>query len=210
MARILIATVPVLGHVAPFLPIATALVARGHDVRWYSGAKYRARIEATGARALGYQQARDYDDAKLDDEMPQRTQLRGLAQLKLDMKFFIDAAPGQLGDIRTIQGDFPAQIVLHDPTMIGAHFHYEQGGPPTGVLGVLPMFVSSIDTAPFGLGLPPSATTLGRIRNRALNWMIQNVVFREVQNHWNETRARVNLRPTDYWMDRAVHRSAFS
>jgi hypothetical protein len=72
-----------LGHLAPLLPIARVLIERGHDVRWYSGAKYRARIEATGARPVGYTRARDYDDANVDDAMGhRRAKLRGLAQLK--------------------------------------------------------------------------------------------------------------------------------
>jgi UDP:flavonoid glycosyltransferase YjiC (YdhE family) len=59
MARILVATVPVIGHIVPILPLARELVARGHEVRWYSGRKHAARIEATGARFLSFTQARD-------------------------------------------------------------------------------------------------------------------------------------------------------
>jgi MGT family glycosyltransferase len=209
MARILIATVPVLGHLAPLLPIARSLVTRGHDVRWYSGAKYRARIEATGARPVGYTRARDYDDAKLDEAVPGRAELRGLAQLKQDMKFFIDCAPGQLDDLRALLDSFPAAVVLHDPTMLGGIFSCELGGPPSVVLGVLPLVVSSVDAPPFGLGLQPSATALGRLRNRALHWLVRNVIFRNVQTHWNQTRAGVGLPPTGWWMDHAVQRTAF-
>lgn len=37
MARFLIGTVPVGGHVSPALPIARQLVERGHSVWWYTG-----------------------------------------------------------------------------------------------------------------------------------------------------------------------------
>ena len=37
MARFLLATMPITGHTTPGLPIAQALVARGHDVRVESG-----------------------------------------------------------------------------------------------------------------------------------------------------------------------------
>src|SRR5688572_17487911 len=101
MIRILIATTPAAGHVTPFVPLARALVAQGHDVRWYTGAKYRPLVEASGARFVGYERARDIDDANLDRDFPERGRLRGLAQLKYDMKrVFIDAAPEQLLDIR--------------------------------------------------------------------------------------------------------------
>jgi MGT family glycosyltransferase len=210
MARILIATVPVLGHIAPFLPLARALAERGHEVRWYTGAKYRARIEATGADFSGYRHARDFDDKELDREFPERGRFRGLAQLKFDMKnVFIEAAPGQLADIRALLESFSADVVLHDPGMIGALLHHEQGGPPTGILGIVPMVMSSVDAAPFGLGLLPSATAFGRIRNRALNWFVQNVAFRDVQTRWNHMRKRVNLGQTGWWMDQCKRASFY-
>jgi MGT family glycosyltransferase len=201
MARILIATIPVFGHVAPFVPLARALVASGHEVRWYTGAKYRARVEATGATFVGHTRARDYDDARVDEEFPERARLRGLAQLRFDLGFFISNAPEQLADLRAILATFPADVVLHDMMMIGAHFLFELGGPPTGALGISVLAASSRDTAPFGLGLQPSPSALGRLRNRALNWLVEHVAMREVQSCWNATRARVDLPPTRWWMD---------
>ena len=82
MARILFATVPVIGHINPLLSLARSLVALGHEVRWYSGRKYSARIEATGARFTGYAVARDYDDLQLEQAFPGRTALKGLDQLR--------------------------------------------------------------------------------------------------------------------------------
>ncbi|MBE9182473.1 hypothetical protein IQ268_28390 [Oculatella sp. LEGE 06141] len=50
MARFLIATIPVVGHVSPMLPIAQTLISRGHEVWWYTGALFQERIAAIGAR----------------------------------------------------------------------------------------------------------------------------------------------------------------
>lgn len=208
--RILIATTPALGHVGPFLPIAKALTARGHDVRWYTGAKYRERVEATGAEFVGYSRAREFDDSKLDEYFPDRSRLRGVVQLKHDMKHvFIDAAPNQLEDIRAILKTRPADVVLYDASMVGACLHGEQGGPPGVILGVLPMITSSVDTAPFGLGLEATATMLGRLRNRVLNWLVPHILFRDVQKHWNEMRGRVNLGPTDWWLDHITRATVY-
>ena len=44
MSRFLFATTPADGHTLPALPIARALIERGHSVRWYTGAKYAERI----------------------------------------------------------------------------------------------------------------------------------------------------------------------
>ena len=41
MSRILIGTMPFVGHVNPILAVARRLVERGHDVRWYTGSAFR-------------------------------------------------------------------------------------------------------------------------------------------------------------------------
>jgi UDP:flavonoid glycosyltransferase YjiC (YdhE family) len=209
-ARVLLATFSAAGHVAPFLPLARALVERGYEVLWYTGSKYRTRVEATGAGFTGPERARDLDDARLDEEFPERTRHSGLAQFRFDLKHvFIDSAPGQLADLDAILRRFPADVVLHDPGMLGALLHRERGGPPNIVLGVVPMVMSSTDTAPFGLGLPPSAGFFGRLRNRALNTFVQRIAFRDVQAHWNEMRARLKLGPTGWWMDEAARATCY-
>jgi UDP:flavonoid glycosyltransferase YjiC (YdhE family) len=209
MSRILIATVPVIGHIAPFLPLARALLARGHEVAWYSGHKYRARIERTGARFFGYERAPDYDDAHFDTLYPERARHQGIAQLKFDMKhIFIDAAPGQLTDLKRITQQFPADLLLADPGLIGALFLREQTGRSVGVLGVLPLMLTSDDTAPFGFGLAPGEGSLARLRNRTLHWATQKLVFGEVQRHWQAVRGRLGLPPSGWWLD-SITRASF-
>lgn len=210
MTRILIATTPVAGHVMPFVPLARALVERGHDVRWYTGARYRAQVETSGGRFVGYRRARDIDDGRLDLEFPERGRLSGLAQLKFDMKHvFIDAAPDQLLDIRAMLQSSPADIVIHDATMFGALFHHEQGGPPSLCLGVTPLVLSSGDTAPFGLALEPRTSSLGRLRNRFLNAVVEKLAFRDVQEHWSRTRARIDLPATGWWMNHVTRATLY-
>jgi hypothetical protein len=48
-------------------------------------------------------------------------------------------------------------------------------------LGVLPLTLSSVDTAPYGVGLPPSSSALGRLRNRTLNILVQQVILRAMR-----------------------------
>ncbi len=201
MARILVGTVPVIGHINPLLPIARALVERGHDVAWLTGAKYRARIEATGARWLPTRYAPDYDDAHIDERFPDGKDLRGLARLKFGLKTFVDCGLGQLVDLERVQRYFGADLLLSDPAFIGGFFFRERAGLPQAVLNLVPMLLSSRDTAPWGLGLPPSATFLGRLRNRALNWAVPNLLFRDVQRHWNRTRDLVGLPPAGWLLD---------
>ena len=202
MSQILIATVPVIGHINPLLPLARALVSRGHELRWYSGRKHAARIEATGARFVSYTQARDYDDLQFEKEFPERAALHGLDQLRFDlMRIFIDPAPGQFADIEAIAREWRPAVIVADPTMFGAAFAHERMDIPLATVSVLPCVLRSRDTAPFGLGLPPQPSIIGRLRNAVLNQLVERVVFRGVQKHWQRTRAQVGLGPGVFLFD---------
>src|SRR5689334_4590335 len=202
MARILVGSVPVVGHLNPLVPIVRELCARGHEVRWYTGAKYRAKVEGTGARFAGMTHARDYDDAYIDREFPGRTRLTGLAKLKYDMKHvFIDNGEGQLRDVAAIANAFRPDAMLCEAGCFGMVFHHERSGIPVALLGVIPLARSSIDTAPFGLGLAPDRSAFGRLRNRALNFLVERVLFRDVQAHWNAARERMALPATGWWLN---------
>jgi MGT family glycosyltransferase len=194
MSRILVATVPVVGHIAPLLPLTRGLIARGHEIRWYSGRKHASRIEATGARFVSFVQAPDYDDLEFDSQFPGRSTLKGLDQLRFDLKqIFIDAAPGQLADIEAIASEWRPEVIVADPGMMGAAFAHEKCNYPLVSVSVVPFVLRSRDTAPFGLGLAPSRSLAGRLRNLLLNQFIEHVVFRDVQRHWEQTRARIGL-----------------
>jgi MGT family glycosyltransferase len=202
MSRILVATVSAVGHIAPLLPLARELVRRGHDLQWYSGRKYASRIEATGARFVSFTQAFDYDDLKIDSEFPGRAELKGLDQLRFDLKHvFIDATPGQLADIESITRGWRPDVLLADAVMLGASFAHEKLDIPLVMVSVVPCVLRSRDTAPFGLGMAPSGTLLGRLRNVALNQIIEHFVFRGVQQHWQRTRASVGLPKGEFLFD---------
>jgi UDP:flavonoid glycosyltransferase YjiC (YdhE family) len=196
MARFLIASIPVTGHVNPGLPIARALVRRGHEVWWYTGQKFRASVEATGARYVAMQAAYDYDDGDTDAAFPGRAGHAGLAGLKWDLKhLFYDLLPGQLADLRDILRVFPADALLADTGFLGAGALHELGGPPYAIYGITALTLSSRDTAPFGLALPPDASPLGRLRNKALNALFQHVIFRDVAAYADEVRRTLGLPP---------------
>src|SRR3954453_22369943 len=171
MARILIGTAPIIGHVNPFVPLARALVARGHEVWWTTSATFRESIAATGVRFVPSRPARDFKEFRREDFVAGGAKLQGVAALKVDIKHgFLDNAPRQLRDLQTIRRDFRPDLILGDPGFIGGLFYTELTGTPFAVLNVLPMGLSSRDTAPSGLGLLPDASPLGRLRNHALNW----------------------------------------
>lgn len=198
MARFLLATMPFVGHVNPALPVARRLVARGHEVHFYTGARFRERVEATGARWEPMRAAPDIDDRDLDASFPGRARVDGLARLRYDLKHvFIDAVPGQMDDLRAILRRFPADTILADTGFGGANFLHVLGeAPPVAIFSSGNYSLKSRDTAPFGLGLWPSASLPGRVRNLALDWAFNRLLFRDVNAHANRVRRRIGLSPS--------------
>jgi MGT family glycosyltransferase len=194
MSKFLICTISAIGHVSPALPIARELVDRGHQVCWYTGSEFQAKIESTGAH---FTPAVDLSPEWLAQWMARRNALQGVAQLKFDLKYgFIDAAVQQVKDLTAILRDFPADAILADFCFLGAAWLHEQGGPPWAGFSVSALAFSSRDTAPFGLGIKPDASAFGQFRNRGLNWLTDRVIFREVNAYMNKVRADLGLAPS--------------
>jgi UDP:flavonoid glycosyltransferase YjiC (YdhE family) len=195
MARFLFATIPVPGHTNPALPIARALRQRGHEVRWYAGRKFRAAVEASGAQFLPMDPQLDYDAESLDAAYPGRKGLTGLAGMKWDIKhIFIDAIPAQVAELQRVLKTFPADAILADAGFLGVGALRGEV-PPYAILGISVLTLSSRDTAPFGLALPPDGSRLGRLRNQLLNALFQKLLFRDVNSYMNRTRAAIGLPP---------------
>jgi MGT family glycosyltransferase len=56
--------------------------------------------------------------------------------------------------------------------------------------------MKSADTAPFGLGLKPAASPLGRLRNRALHALIYRTLYRAIDRDYHAMRATLGMEPT--------------
>jgi UDP:flavonoid glycosyltransferase YjiC (YdhE family) len=193
MARFLFCTMPLSGHVNPGLPIARALIERGHEVWWYTGRRFRAAIEAIGARYTPMQATAHTD---LEDYFPDLPKLSGLAAANWGIKrAFVDPMPGQVADLRRVLADFPADVLVSDQVFAGAEALHALGGPPWAMMGISALTLSSRDTAPANTTLRPSASPLGRLRNRALNALINRVVLRDAANHTSYLRWTIGLPP---------------
>ena len=64
---------------------------------------------------------------------------------------------------------------------------------PWAVYGITPLTARSADVAPTGLGLLPRPGVLGRLRNRALNLLVERVVFAGAQRRFTAVRAELGL-----------------
>lgn len=210
MARILIGTFPAVEHVNPFFPLVKALVTRGHEVVWINGRIHQPKVEATGATFMPFVHAFDFNDINSDERDASRMKAGGLKGLKADIKqIFLSNAPAQMRDTDDVARTFKPDIVMVDPCFVGGAWWAEQHHVPYVHFGVLPMGLTSVDTAPFGLGILPQDSALGRLRNRALNWLVQHVLFADVQKYWNQLRVSVGMPTTGWFHDTAAKAHLF-
>ena len=172
MSSIIIASVPIHGHVTPLLGVARHLVARGDRVRFITGARFAEAVTATGASHVPLPADADYDDRMdLNARYPDRAGLKGARALVFDIEhLFVRPSRQQHDAVLGAHARDHADAVLTDPAFTGGAVllgHPRSRRPAVVVCGVLPLSLGSRDTAPYGLGLPP-ARWLNRTRNTAL------------------------------------------
>jgi UDP:flavonoid glycosyltransferase YjiC (YdhE family) len=199
MSRFLFATQPITGHILPGLPIVQELVAQGHQVVWYTGQKFRNKVEATGATFAPFQEAYDYDDSDYDAAFAGRSALKGLEQIKFDfIHLFMKQIGPQHNDIQSLLRNFPADALVADPSILATHAVNEKGGPPHAIYNITVLGIKGRDVAPFGLGMLPLDSALGRLRNRLLYWMASNVIFKPVSDEIGRQAVKVGVAPRKF------------
>ena len=197
MSRFLFATIPAAGHTLPALPIALTLINRGHSVRWYAGAAFADRITAIGA-AFCPMTGDDSSLIGLNEFYPGRREQSGIKKLQFDLLYaFARPMRTYLADLQALLNAESADLVVGDTGFGAGPILAELGGPPFAAFGISVVGFPSRSLAPFGLGLPPSGTAWGRVRNRVLDQLARRVLFRSMTAEVNEIRGSLGLPPTN-------------
>lgn len=177
---ILMAATPIYGHTMPMRAIARKLIERGFDITFVSGSHFREPIEAIGARFHPYSGYSDISEATVNTRFPGRVALAAEELGAYDNEhIFVRAMPSQyesiqlaLKELKERQPGRKVVLMVENgclgtlPSILGA-----PGIKPDAhiTIGVLPLQLSSIDTAPFGTCIPPDSSPAGRERNAILN-----------------------------------------
>lgn len=173
MARFLLTAMPFSGHVAPLAAVAAALVARGHEVRFYTGSAFRERVEAAGAQFVPWRIAPDFDEQNLPATFPRLVGKKGFRQLIINMEdLFVATAPAQLDDVRAEWAREPWDALVSDEASLAPSVIAESIGCRWATVAVLPLHLVSEQGPPPGLGLRPGRTPIGRTRDAALRALI--------------------------------------
>lgn len=193
MSRLLLASTPFAGHIYPTVGLARALVACGHEVVFYTGAKYQAAVEAAGCRFLPFSAATDFDDTDPEASFPaMRTGDGPAAMFSSFREIFFGTAPGQARDIINAHRRKPFDAVVAEMTCFGPMLVHELTGLPWVTFSLSPLGLSG----PSGLPLAPGKGWAGKTRDVALRTVLDLSVNRVMRALHNKARRAVGLSET--------------
>jgi len=171
------------------------LVDAGHEVHWLGSRVFQRQIENTGCVFHPLPAANDFPHAgqTLYEYQPVIASKKGLDQIKAYVKWFFDEVDALQLPFHQLAENVEPDVLIGDPATYSPLFWGERAGKPTVRLEVLPPSLPSVDTAPFGSGLMPGASAMIRLRNRALNYLVDGLLFRGVTAHANRVRRKFGL-----------------
>jgi MGT family glycosyltransferase len=204
MSSYLLCSSPIHGHIVPMLAIARYLVSCGHQVSLLSGSRFHEAIAQTGASPLSLDGRADYDDRTYIEELPERHQHKGIGKIRYDVEtVFVLPLPDQYRALQRALTTIQPDIVVGETAFMGLLALLRTSPahrPPVATVGVLPLAQMSRDAAPFGLGLAPLANPLGRWRNRLLNSLVQQLIFRSTQAQANQLLGELGAPALDVFL----------
>ncbi|KAI1344214.1 glycosyltransferase family 1 protein [Xylariaceae sp. FL0016] len=187
---------PFTGHTSPPLQLAQELISRGYEVLFISSSEFQAGIEKVGA------EWHDFPDAFPPGSLEARGKLPpGPARLLYDQRaIFIDSMPARSQVLRSVlemvrERDPERKVIIVNESCSFAVLPFMYGAPlPKGYdrfpdvvsMNVIPLIVTSHDTAPFGPGLPPDSSEVGRVRNKFMYDLMYAGPFEEMNQYFQE------------------------
>ena len=196
--RILIATMPLDGHLNPLTGLAVHLQNIGYDVRWYTGPSYADKIRKLGIPFYPFQKAREVNQLNLDSEFPERLRMKGtIKRLRFDLNnvFFL-RAPELVSDVKAIYDEFPFDLLLCDAAFTGGLILKKLLNVPVVSMGIGPLGETSKALPPSGLGMEPSNTLSGRLKQDLLRYMVTNFLLKPCTDTYNQVLINHGLNST--------------
>ncbi|KAH8804707.1 putative UDP-glucuronosyltransferase 2A3 [Xylogone sp. PMI_703] len=186
---ILACSTPIIGHLSPFREICRRIIERGYDVTLVTGSAFRPLVEAIGANFVPLEGYADFTEADINVRWAARNDLPpGPEQLLYDIEnIFLNSIPEQTNALqratKILKEAHPGRkiVVLSETSFFGSIALKLGAADPSiaGVVGVglIPIVLSSVDLAPFGLGLPPENSPEGKARYAALRQQFDDLIY---------------------------------
>jgi UDP:flavonoid glycosyltransferase YjiC (YdhE family) len=196
--KFLFASVPADGHFNPLTGIAMHLKAAGHDVRWYTGPSYAAKLERLGILHYPFQRASEINGDNIGTLFPERAKLHGPALIRFDGKHMMVINTGNyFEDIREIDASFPFDALFCDAAFYAMKLVKEKLGKRVCAIGVAPSLETSRDVPPNFVGLKPARTAIGKLIHQGMRAMMELMVLNDVRKLYNQILAAHGLAPIE-------------
>lgn len=185
MARYLLCSPPLRGHVGPIVAIGRDLVERGHHVVMLTGTGFAEAVVAAGLEFEPLGAGADFDERDPETFTPDLDRHRGLALSRYQVQqTFVRPITGQARAVNSLVGRYEYAAVLADGTFAGVLpllARPRTQRPAVIGLGTMPLAQTSVDVPPFNSGLLPGRGPVVRLRNRIANLAARRVIFRSTQ-----------------------------
>ncbi len=178
MARVLFTSSRQAGLVIPLAQIAGAAVAAGHEVWFLSGDAFRDVIEASGAT---------YVQVSYDTERPAPVaapvirSASGVGQIAATLRsLVIEPTEPEFVQVGAVSAELGIDVVVTEQLFVGSlmlALRPRAERPAVLAVGLFPVMLSSADTAPYGLGIPPLDSPLNGPRNALLRFVTGHLLL---------------------------------
>ncbi len=192
--RILFASMPADGHFNPLTGVAEYLGQRGHDVRWYAGPRYAAKVASLGMTCYPYRLATEITGENLHEMFPERAKLKGPKRLSFDLeKFFVANVHNHYCDIAEIRATYPFDVFFCDGAVYAEKLVAERLGVPVFAVALSTVIPDAHGPPPF-FGLRPARTNVGKTVHRVVRAMLTSTMKQGVRTY-NEILTAEGIAP---------------
>lgn len=184
------------GNVPPQLAVMRRLVARGHEVRVLAPRVLEERIAAAGCRFVAYDRAPEHESASPERDLLKDWAARTPLGAAACVRDRVMAGPAQdfAQDVLAVVEEYPADVVVADYLLLGAHLGAERASLRTAALihHIYPLPDPALP--PFGMGFQPARDALGSLRDALMRRMFRRF-YEAARPRLNEVRTALGLAP---------------
>jgi MGT family glycosyltransferase len=200
--RYLFATTDGGGSVPPDMSVVRALVDRGHDVRVLADRVLAPDIAPTGAEHVPWATAPQRGSLAATDTLIRDWEAKSIQQgLMRTVEGVMTGPAGRFAaDVRAELQRRPADVVVANFLLLGAHIAGEAEGVPVAMLVANPFAMPGWGIPPIGPGLKPMRGPAGRLRDTVLATLSTRLFDRGLDD-LNAARRANGLAPLRHMLD---------
>jgi UDP:flavonoid glycosyltransferase YjiC (YdhE family) len=188
--NILFASQAIDGHFNPMTGVAMRLMERGHDVRWYTGPVFAAKLQSLGIPHFPFRRAIEHRADNLNELYPDRARLKGPRAIGFDgEKIFASNVTNFFEDIRELDHDFPVDVVVADSSMFIHRLVSHLMGKPVVSFVVIPNMESDPLVPPLFFGFRPARNPVEKALHGLAGLLSDKVILRPASQSYRRQHA---------------------